>query len=574
MSAAVSFNLALTMTSDWHIGSGVGRQGSVDSLVIRDSDDLPYAPSSTVTAMWRDAAEQLAFGLDERSGRDGCWRRLVPKLFGSQPALGEEADAGEAPTPSRLSLEHLRLPEKLRLKLSGPACASLRDALTFVKPGVRIDPRRGTAAPDMLRFEEVCRAGAVLMAKANVDTSDVRDADADMLVAFAFAALALLERIGGGRRRGLGRCEASISDVKGTKTDISNVAEAIEHLQNHFKKPGLGTAPIVKPLPLAHQGEIAFGVPFQDRGSVNVQIDITALSPLLVMDQRLGNATTCLDHIPGTVLLPTVARALREAGADSKMVTQLITSGALSVAPAFPMINGKRGLPMPLRWHWAKEDAANLGRTVTNAPWPDEEAGTTQKVFPKGGEVIAIVTSPGQDDKEGAKYLFRSVSHVARTHNTVADDVQKPTEDVGGVYTYEAIREGETLASVVCLPKCLGDEVIKAFPKSLEKRENRVGAAGRRGYGLVKMKAQESVDVCSSLLSNNEERTSRESAAIWLISDLCLPRQTGRALLSAKLQMEHALSSVIEQDIKVTRSWIRTRRHESWHRGWGLPRRV
>jgi CRISPR-associated protein Csx10 len=45
-----SFRLRLTMLSDWHIGSGTGRPGNVDRLIVRDSDGLPFAPAKTLRA--------------------------------------------------------------------------------------------------------------------------------------------------------------------------------------------------------------------------------------------------------------------------------------------------------------------------------------------------------------------------------------------------------------------------------------------------------------------------------------------------------------------------------------------
>ena len=51
---------------------------------------------------------------------------------------------------------------------------------------------------DMLRFQEVCRAGAILTGEATIDKMGIEPADIDTFVAFAFASLCLLERIGGG----------------------------------------------------------------------------------------------------------------------------------------------------------------------------------------------------------------------------------------------------------------------------------------------------------------------------------------------------------------------------------------
>ena len=551
MNHTITFNITLTMASDWHIGSGVGRQGAVDSLVLRDPDDLPYAPSSTVAAMWRDAAEQLAYGLNQAAGKDGKWDQLVTALFGSQPAIENNR---RSPIPSRLSLEHLRFPEELREGFVGPARTSLREALTFVKPGVRIDPYSGTAMSDMLRFQEVCRAGTILTGPATIDKTDIDSEVIDTFVAFAFASLRLLERIGGGRRRGLGCCEVQVSDVKGTKICSSDKALKFLHCQTSKTSKLVQEVP-----PLSHPSMDQVSFSDRDNGDfVDIPLSVEALSPLLIMDQRLGNVTTCLDHIPGTMFLPIVTRALREAGVAAEEVTRLVTSGGLSVAPAYGMIGDERGLPMPMRWHWKKEEATQRTRNVKNAPLKAENDDATQMQHPKGGEVVA-------DSKT------RSVSHVVRTHNTVSDAEQKPNEDVGGVYTYEAICAGEKLASIVRLPKSLGDDKICEFREKVAGKA-RIGAVTGRGYGDVRLDAGEAVEVDTRLAVCKE-------AVLWLLSDFCPSPVPGSGIPSAPIkpagvqdQIASALQKTMGCEVKVTHSWMRTRRHDSWHRQWGLPR--
>lgn len=560
MNHTITFNITLTMTSDWRIGSGVGRQGSVDSLVLRDPDDLPYAPSSTVAAMWRDAAEQLAYGLnqaaDKNEDENGNWNHLVTALFGSQPSQPSQPEienSRQPPIPSRLSLEHLRFPEELREGFVGPARASLREALTFVKPSVRIDPRSGTAMSDMLRFQEVCRAGAILTARATIDKAGIASDDIDTFVAFAFASLRLLERIGGGRRRGLGCCKAEVSDVKGT--EICSSDKALKALQDRSCK----LAPTVPSLSHPSTDHVSFSN--RDNGDfVDIPLSIEALSPLLIMDQRLGNVTTCLDHIPGTMFLPIVTRALRNAGVSADKVTQMITSGGLSVAPAYGMIGDNRGLPMPMRWHWKKEEATQSTRCVKNASPTAENNDATQMQHPKGGEVVANGKT-------------RSVSHVVRTHNTVSDAEQKPNEDVGGVYTYEAICAGEKLASVVRLPKSLGDDKICKFREKVAGTA-RIGAVTGRGYGSVRLAVEDDVKH-----EDDAEITACKKAVLWLVSDFCLPSAPGSRIPLASIksasvqdQIASALQKTIGCGVKVTHSWMRTRRHDSWHRQWGLPR--
>ena len=99
MTDSSNFTISLTMDSDWHVGSGEGRSGSIDRLIDRDADGLPYVPATTLRGMWRDAAERLAYGLG-RGGVDGNWAKLVESIFGSQPALVRRSRTQNGGTPA------------------------------------------------------------------------------------------------------------------------------------------------------------------------------------------------------------------------------------------------------------------------------------------------------------------------------------------------------------------------------------------------------------------------------------------------------------------------------------------
>jgi len=72
------FRLRLTMESDWHIGSGTGRPGNIDRLVVRDGDGLPFVPAKTLRGIWRDACERLVRGLDDGKIGDWCSLAWIP----------------------------------------------------------------------------------------------------------------------------------------------------------------------------------------------------------------------------------------------------------------------------------------------------------------------------------------------------------------------------------------------------------------------------------------------------------------------------------------------------------------
>src|SRR5919109_2985460 len=162
------YQLTLTFSSDWHVGLGAGRHGEADRLVIRDADELPFVPAKTLTGIWRDGCERVAWGLDH--GRRGIWSQWVDALFGTQPA--EEARQehhDHLPQAAHLSVRPACFPELLRALLHRREYRLYQEAVTFIKPGVKIDEHTGQAKEEHLRFEEVVRGGCSLTATAVLD---------------------------------------------------------------------------------------------------------------------------------------------------------------------------------------------------------------------------------------------------------------------------------------------------------------------------------------------------------------------------------------------------------------------
>ena len=45
--------------SQWHCGSGLAAGADVDSLVVKDKNNLPYVPGKTIKGLVREAAEDI-----------------------------------------------------------------------------------------------------------------------------------------------------------------------------------------------------------------------------------------------------------------------------------------------------------------------------------------------------------------------------------------------------------------------------------------------------------------------------------------------------------------------------------
>src|SRR5215213_1483483 len=150
-----NFRIKLTMLSDWQIGTGAGIPGSTDELISKDADGFPQVPAKTLVGIWRDALERLCDGLGAN------WSDWVETIFGIQPnqidkdELAARLKNNKATySNSILSIQPARIPENLRAKISEfdkTSRAKYKQALTFVKVGVKIDGNSGTSETEALR---------------------------------------------------------------------------------------------------------------------------------------------------------------------------------------------------------------------------------------------------------------------------------------------------------------------------------------------------------------------------------------------------------------------------------------
>ena len=569
LGGTISFEVAIGFSSDWHVGAGGDAKGGIDSLVARDGNDLPYVQGSTLRGVWRDAAEQLAFALD--GGALGSWSEAVSDLFGSQPAIAKSSDA---PLGSLIDIRDAHLPDRLAQALATPCPGArrLRDALVFVKPGVKIDLATGRAEPNFLRFEEVARRGATLESRCELDLDAFPDVHRPAAVAFLVASARLVQRLGGKRRRGMGDCRLSLAATAplslGGQTVEAGDAEALHRAATALLRSA-GTAParetaVVDPPP-------GYAVPRTAAAKwIQVPLTITTKAPIVVPKTINGNVVSSHDHVPGTYLLRHVAQALEGHGFDPWAE---IVTGNIRVLNATPSDGSGRGLPRPLVWcgpkSGGKERPGRLSRL--NEAHADkirkfEGKGIAFRPVAQGQYVI------GRD-------RIRGVALETRTHNTVDDVLQRPTEDVGGVYVYEAIPAATTLRAAVVLEPTIAGKL----PKGREARVAggvKLGRARRSGYGTAE------IDMPGDRTEIPAPSVSRSRRyALWLLSDAILrsdslrPGTTARDLLGT---LQAAVDQIVPGSGGPRLSFVQYRGHpqvslatvrlESWQTRWGLPR--
>ncbi|MHB1557393.1 MAG: RAMP superfamily CRISPR-associated protein [Isosphaeraceae bacterium] len=596
-----TFRIRLTMRSDWHAGTGAGRPGNIDRLVIRDDDDLPYIPAKTLRGIWRDACERLARGLD--GGQAGEWSRLVDTIFGSQPALGSKdpsrrhAEPARRPIASVLSISAARFPDALAGHLRRDE--RLRQAVTFVKPGVQIDRWTGQAKSDHLRFEEIARVGAVLEADCAIEPRD--GATYPAASALLIVATKLVERIGGKRRRGAGCCKLEILGSGNSPIDTSAAVAWLESNPHVRSAPEHGEAG-GKTLPA---GELRgtsgqTGPPAGSSGTIDrspdpmpfsrsqamgewlcIPLQLHLESPLAVSYRTVGNVVESLDFLPGTYLLPHVTKVLRSLGLDA---SEAAARGDLCVLPATPEVDGDRGRPAPMVFH-----APKAGRG------PNQNSVLINRLLGFGdseGQTKPVRSGYLGTGNPPAPVRLQALPPILWTHNTIEDEAQRPTPDVGGVYSYEAIPardEGRPviLLSELRLRRAVGDGLTAQNPSWSSQLQGRLrlGRSKKDDYGSVRLEIGPPISAGHAQAVSPTADGSE--LVVWLLSDVLLrdehlrPSTTAEALageLGRRLSRQPGeITLTPRTDAGAAKPGclheaIRVRRLDTWHVGWGLPR--
>jgi len=516
----MSLSLKVVFTSDWHIGSGASGVEGIDRGVVRDNHGFPYIPAKSMTGVLRDSLEDLTSALGPG------WDEWVTFLMGTQPALDLDT-ATSAPVPATVSVRPLHLSDRLRARLDSDE-ARLR--CTFVKAGVSIDRYTGSARKGLLNFAEMARP-AVLHGRIDID---VEGPARDTAVALVAAACAYTESIGGGRRKGSGRCTVTLLD-DGRPVVIDDYASAL---------------PETAPRPPAHRTDTVSGSAWGDDGSAMSAIDLrlTTVTPLLVAARATGNVVEGLDSVPGSALVPHLHRWLQHAGADA---TGLIAHGRVAVLRAVPMIGGDRSLPASFALRRPKDRSDESWSNATGPTGADGGASTKQV---RSGW-LAGSTTP---------FSYAStVPTVASTHNVVDDDLQTPTTRTGGLFTYVAVAAGVRLHLRLLVPASLRAAVLEAVHATGD--TIRVGRSKKDDYGLVR------VEPVSSAQPVTPQPATDGVVRVWAASDVIpVDGVTPQAWADTVALAAGVDPADIEVDAPATR--VRHSRIDAWHAAWGFPR--
>jgi CRISPR-associated protein Csx10 len=586
------FEIRLEMLSDWHVGTGTGIPGSVDSLLSKDSDGFPHIPSKTIVGIWRDVMERLAFGLDN-GNQDGPWSRWVEVIFGIQPNLIDKDNlskrlANNQKTYSRsiLSLTPARISGALRETINSKHDVRLIQAVTFIKPEIKIKEVSGTSETNMLRFAEMGRVGTVLgsWCELNFDgliferDEAIATKQKETISALLIASANLIERIGGKRRRGSGKCKFEV-----VGSELS--AAAIQLLDRDAPAP---------PLTVEVRRDGGFLAPVEGNEWQRMEYVLRLHTPISIVTATLGNVSESLDFIPGTYLLPYITKGTN--------LFAHVANGDFQISPATIEVNGTRGLPVPTALSAQKVGGGfDQKGTVVNR-FKEKLTPATPQLKPYREGYISDLGD------QGKLPLHMKASKTLLMHNTVEDQYQRPTAEVGGVYSRQAIattwEKNGTQRSTI-----LRGEIRfkKSVPVNLstDPQQVRLGSSKKDDYGLATIAIKAIEEKTDSNQKKNEQTDLKKGQTLVvyfesdsiirngnlrltnLVDDLkaefaqTLGREKLRSFdevvseASSKLRADTTDSEskrIVDENDGLVHSLIQTRRIESWHEGWGLPR--
>jgi CRISPR-associated protein Csx10 len=544
VAADVAISLEICFESDWHIGSGAGRHGSVDRSVQRDDDGLPFVPARSLKGIWRDACETIAVGLD--NGTPGRWSAWVDWTFGTQPALDNNA-MPSPPSAGAISVGAARLDPQVRDILADDRW---RANATIIHPGVRINADTGTAEPDHLRFVEFARTG-MRLGSAVLALCELPQAAVALLIAGA----ASIDHIGGKRRRGSGRCTVTAKLSEST----AQVDSAIAWIEAHDDPgtPPSALAPKGRPTGQPAREHLA-SADNTTSGWRAIEITITAEAPVIVTDRTVGNLALTATRLPGSVLIAMAQRVV------SQPMWPFLGNGSLRIGEGLPATaEGAALAPAPRSWARPKGDAAATDSIVDLL----SHSGGPVARLPRDAWVRAM-------DEPAARIEIDSVPTTMRIHNVVDDALQRPTSDIGGVFGYQTIDSGARwVAEILVAPAAtpIGDELLTRLAGT-----HRIGRARNSGYGTVRVEVADrgTIDLPTRRAAHGDAR-SEPTVDLLLLTDAILldpalrPAPTPAAFLDELQRHGVVLPDATTHDLEAVAA---VHRREGWHARWQRPR--
>lgn len=581
-------DVTIVFRSDWGVSTGTGVAGGVDAAVEKDGRDLPVVRGTVLTGAIREQAFVVAEALDGDSG-DKSWRRFVGALFGS---------VGRARLVSFSDARFVSFSDG-----SIPADDELKREAVHEVVSLSIDEETGTAKKDHLRLLERARAcilrGTVELLDKTLDGRPLHwRAGQRKAAELVLSISALLVRaLGSNRSDGDGLCSVLIGETG--EIDEKNVDQKVRERCRGQLEQWSGPAPKAPDAPDFPIDSKAGGrsdIPVigkKDSGHrdgsngmtfYETDLDIDLTSPVISYDVPFSNELRSLDFLRGTALLPIIHHRLQVAskknadvGATAReIIRDAVVNGDLLVSDATAVVNGVRGMPMPLVLSRPKTEGNDEteGVRVLNRLLAEEPENEIHKPL-RTGYVFPVPKSANPSEVLGGMGEPALQGRQSTAHNPVTG-----AAGTGQLFLARALPAGMRLRATVTMSEklyeCVKDRLDEAFHSRRTCRTfpERLGLWRLSGtYGRAECRLGEFHQVEVPRLEWDENGTT----TLWFTSDV-VARSTrlgpGGSLDDLYKAFERAGVPLTEDDSdeKQFNAGIRHRRIDSWSAADRRPR--
>ena len=577
-------DVTIVFRSDWGVSTGTGVAGGVDAAVEKDGHDLPVVRGTVLTGAIREQAFVVAEALDGDSG-DKSWRRFVGALFGS---------VGRARLVSFSDASFVSFSD------GAVGSESKREAVHEVV-SLSIDEETGTAKKDHLRLLERARAcilhGTVELLGETLDGRPLRwCADQRKAAELVLSISALLVRaLGSNRSDGDGLCSVLIGETG--DIDEKNVDQKVrERCRGQLEwwwsrpapdAPGAPDAPIdpkaggCSDIPVIGKKDSDHRDGPNGTTFYEADLDIDLTSPVISYDVPFSNELRSLDFLRGTALLPIIHHRLQAAAKKNdgvgatvrEIIRDAVVNGDLLVSDATAVVNGVRGMPMPLVLSRPKVEGSDetKGVRVLNRLLAEEPENEIHKPL-RSGYVFPVPKSANPSEVLGGMGVPALQGRQSTAHNPVTG-----AAGTGQLFLARALPAGMRLRATVTMSEELY-ECVKGWLDGTFRPQRtfseRLGLWRLSGtYGRAKCRLGEFRPVEVPGL----EWDASDPPALWFTSDVVIrsPRLgPGGSLDDLYKAFERAGVPLTEDDSDERRfsAGIRHRRIDSWSAADRRPR--
>ena len=465
-----------------------------------------------------------------------------------------------------------------------------------------IDEETGTAKKDHLRLFERARAcilrGTVELLDKTLDGRPLHwCADQRKAAELVLSISALLVRaLGSNRSDGDGLCRVLIGETG--EIDEKNVAQKVRERCRGQLEQWSGPAPKAPDapdFPIDSKADGCSDIPLIGKkdsdhcgGSsgttfYETDLDIDLTSPVISYDVPFSNELRSLDFLRGTALLPIIHHRLQAAakkdsdvGATAReIIRDAVVNGDLLVSDATAVVNGVRGMPMPLVLSRPKvegSDETESGRVLNRllAEEPENEIHKPLRAgyvfplpIPKSADSSEVLAGMGVPALQGRQ---------STAHNPVTG-----AAGTGQLFLARALPAGMRLRATVTMSEKLYERVKNLLSRAFDSRQafpERLGLwrlSGTYGRARCRLGGFHQVEVPGLEWDENGTTT------LWFTSDV-VARSTrlgpGGSLDDLYKAFERAGVPLTEDDSDERRfsAGIRHRRIDSWSAADRRPR--